>query len=194
MKIIFIRHGATDANLQKRYIGRTDLPLCEEGRSVIRSKATRGCYPAADKVCSSPLLRCRETADIIYPDQTVISIEDFREKDFGEYEMKNYEDLKEDPRYLSWVESGGRLPFPAGEDDGAVRERVLRAFDETVKECIADGTGSIALTVHGGTIMTILSERLTEGRGGYYDYQCACGAGYIAECDQSGMRIIGEIE
>ena len=31
-EIILIRHGATAGNLERRYIGRTDEPLCEQGR------------------------------------------------------------------------------------------------------------------------------------------------------------------
>lgn len=38
MKLIFIRHGKTAGNLERRYIGRTDEPLCDEGIAEILEK------------------------------------------------------------------------------------------------------------------------------------------------------------
>ena len=38
MKLIFIRHGKTAGNLERRYIGRTDEPLCDEGIAEILGK------------------------------------------------------------------------------------------------------------------------------------------------------------
>ena len=34
--IFFIRHGATEGNLRRRYIGRTDEPLCEAGIAQVK--------------------------------------------------------------------------------------------------------------------------------------------------------------
>ena len=61
MKIIFIRHGKTAGNLEKRYIGRTDEPLCEEGISELESIK----YPDSDEVLASPMKRCLQTARLI---------------------------------------------------------------------------------------------------------------------------------
>ena len=185
MRLILIRHGYTKANLEKRYIGRTDMPLCKEGIDRLTEGVQKGIYPDADIVYTSPMIRCLESADIIYPGCKKHIIEQFSEKDFGSWEMKDYEDLKEDLRYKAWVESNGKLPFPEGEPDEDVRARVLGAFDDLLDELFstdedpADAKDTVALIVHGGTIMTILSERLTEGKKGYYDYQCHCGGGYV---------------
>ena len=65
MRIIFIRHGLTAGNLQKRYIGRTDEPLCEEGILSLRSKE----YPQYEVLVCSPMRRCLQTAEIIFPHQ-----------------------------------------------------------------------------------------------------------------------------
>ena len=55
MKLIFIRHGKTAGNLERRYIGRTDEPLCDEGIAEILGKE----YPDADIVVASPMFRQR---------------------------------------------------------------------------------------------------------------------------------------
>lgn len=40
--IFFIRHGATEGNLRRRYIGRTDEPLCEAGIAQVKALQKRG--------------------------------------------------------------------------------------------------------------------------------------------------------
>ena len=63
MKWVLIRHGQTQGNLEKRYIGcRTDEPLCEAGRLALREKK----YPAVSRVFVSPMRRCVETAQAVY--------------------------------------------------------------------------------------------------------------------------------
>ena len=91
-KITLIRHGKTEGNLEKRYIGITDEVLCEEGRNEILAKE----YPKADIVFSSPLLRCIETAGLIYPNQKPVVIDELKETNFGRFEGKNYKDLSND--------------------------------------------------------------------------------------------------
>ena len=50
MKILvyLIRHGKTEGNLKKAYIGVTDQPLCLEGRAELERLA--GCFPLPDEV------------------------------------------------------------------------------------------------------------------------------------------------
>ena len=62
-KIHLIRHGITDANLKGLYIGnRTDLPLCPEGFKQLKDMREDKEYPYIEKLYSSPMLRCRQTA------------------------------------------------------------------------------------------------------------------------------------
>ena len=68
-RIHLIRHGMTQGNMEGRYIGRTDIPLCERGRSELRALKEQFEYPQVDMVVSSPLQRCTETAQILYPER-----------------------------------------------------------------------------------------------------------------------------
>ena len=90
--ITFIRHGKTAGNLTNCYIGVTDEPLIIEGEDEIRKRI----YPEADIVFSSPLLRCIETAGLIYPNQKPVVIDELKETNFGRFEGKNYKDLSND--------------------------------------------------------------------------------------------------
>lgn len=160
MKIILIRHGKTEGNIKNRYIGRTDEPLCVEGLDEIRKNK----YPPADFVVSSPMLRCRQTARLIYGNIDYIE-NDLRECDFGEFENKSYEDLKYDQRYIRWMESGGKLPFPGGEDMEGFSKRCIEAFERTIKKY--DSIKTMAFAVHGGTVMAVAQKYLG---GNFYDY------------------------
>ena len=61
------------------------------------------------------MLRCQESAGILFPGKKAYPIEEWREMNFGAYEGKNYEDLKNDSYYQKWIDSNGTLPFPEGE-------------------------------------------------------------------------------
>lgn len=163
MKILLIRHGKTAGNLEKRYIGRTDEPLCPEGIAALK--------PCSDLRCSvlvsSPMQRCIQTAEILFPDQKSHIYDDFRECDFGDFEGKNYAGLNGDPRYQAWIDSGGTLPFPGGESPAEFRARCCCCFLQTVREYAE--ADSIAFVVHGGTIMAILSQFALPHRA-YYDW------------------------
>lgn len=166
MKIYLIRHGKTAGNLEKRYIGVTDEPLCPEGIREFHNRR----YPDCEIVISSPMKRCIETARLIYPNKKLIVCEGLAECDFGDFEGKNYLELSEDPDYQNWIDSGGVLPFPNGESPGDFKKRCIRGFDEMIKK-YAD-KGSIAFVIHGGTIMAIM-ERYTKC--GFYDHQIGNG-------------------
>ena len=67
MTIYLIRHGETFGNQKKRYIGTTDEPLCHSGRCFLAQIREKHRYPIPDLLYCSPMLRCRETAEILFP-------------------------------------------------------------------------------------------------------------------------------
>ena len=184
MELYFIRHGKTAGNLEKRYIGVTDEPLCGAGRLELETRR----YPAARAVVASPLRRCLETASIIYPDKTPLLCRGLRECDFGAFEGKNYDDLNGAPVYQQWIDSGGKMAFPGGEDMAGFCARTASAFEELVPS-LADKT---AFVVHGGTIMALL-ERYALPQREFYDYRTENGGGYIVDFDGGVMSVIGRL-
>lgn len=186
----FIRHGETPANEKGRYLGRTDESLSEHGRQVLWSYKEQNLYPEADYLFTSPMKRCMETAKILYPMQNPIIIPEWKEMDFGRFEYKNYEELKTDPYYQKWIDSGGTMAFPGGESrasfvrrcgQGLQRMCVLlrRAQTENTKGIIR-----VSVIVHGGTIMALLSScGKSESPKGYFDYQTKNGRGYLCSMD-----------
>ncbi len=182
----FIRHGKTLGNLSKRYIGTTNQPLCKEGILELKNLHSKEIYPASHLIYVSPLTRCIETAKILYPNQPLLSCEQLRECDFGEFENKNYKELQSHPYYQKWVDSNGQLPFPNGETPSLFTERCIKGFLACVhhtpyKNSYVHGlTAWTTFVVHGGTIMSILSE-LTNPKGDYFNFQVENGQGYLCE-------------
>lgn len=195
--MVFIRHGETDSNRRKSYLGWTDEPLSVEGREVIAQNRKK--YPDADFIFTSPMLRCRQTKEIIYGDQSCQIIEKWKEMNFGNFEGKTYLELNGNKDYQRWIDSGGTLPFPEGESR---KEFILRCR-AGLMDCLTRLTekricfteqenepkkasqqkkvqGKVVCVVHGGTIMALFD---SYGKGSYFDYQCRCGQGY--ECTLS---------
>lgn len=77
-----------------------------------------------DVVFQSPLRRCQESADILFPGIPQLIIPEFRETDFGDFEYHTYEELKDDTAYRAWIASGGRTGCPGGESTDQVKTRI----------------------------------------------------------------------
>ena len=89
LRVVFIRHSITEGNKLKRYIGTTDEPLCFEGVNLLKERK----YPGVEAIFTSPMLRCKETAGIIYNGMDYRICQGFREINFGDFENKNYKEL-----------------------------------------------------------------------------------------------------
>lgn len=185
MKIIFIRHGETSGNLHKRYIGKTDEPLCKKGIINLNKNS----YPKCDVVISSPMKRCIETSKIIYSNKNPIIYDGLRECDFGDFEGKNYLELSGNSDYQRWIDSGGKMSFPNGESIEIFKKRCVYTFKKAVS--IFHENDVIAFVVHGGTIMSIL-EKYAVPKKDYYDYMIKNGEYYLTVYDEKNIRIIGE--
>ena len=171
VELIFIRHGKTKGNLEGRYIGRLDESLCEEGIEAIKNKE----YPDVDFAFVSPMKRCQETLNLIYPNVTRYVIDEFKEIYFGDYEGMNYAQLNGKEEYQRFIDSGGRTSFPNAEKQEEFVERVMRGFEQAVEIIKKENLSKVAFVVHGGTIMAILSNLLG---GEYFDYQIKNGETY----------------
>ncbi len=155
--IYLIRHGMTASNLEGRFVGKTDLPLCPEGIAGLASLMESGEYPNVGLVYTSPLLRCVQTAHLLYPQMDLITIPQLREFDFGDFENKSLDELKNDSRFLTFMEHKMKSPAPGGSEGMAQFEsRVLEGFEVLLKDMMKKQIFSAAVVTHGGVIMTLL--------------------------------------
>lgn len=199
IELVLLRHGATPANEQRCYLGKTEESLSKNGICELQRGKERGSYPKTDILFCSPMKRCLETAEILYPMKQPVLIPEWSEMDFGEFEGKNYIELQKNRNYQAWIDSNGTLPFPGGESREEFVERCKRGFyrmTDYVQEFFGaygmknqNQMVTIGTVVHGGTIMAVLS---TFYGGSYYDYQVANGQGY--RCLISGTTETPKLE
>ena len=179
LKLILVRHGETQGNKLKRYIGkRTDEPLCPEAGNMLAQLA----YPEVQAVYASPMIRCTQTAGILFPGKKLNIIDKLAECDFGEFENKNYKELSDDPRYQEWIDSNGIMAFPGGESKEECAARNLEGFQRAVTTCIRENISEAALVVHGGTIMNIM-EAYALPKKEFYEWHVGNGCGYLVELE-----------
>jgi probable phosphoglycerate mutase len=137
--LVLLRHGETALTPQKRFSGSggSDPALTDVGRrqaeAVAAALAARGTVQA---VVSSPLRRCRETAEVVAERLRleVRTEEGLRETAFGAWEGLTFAEVKErHPEDLrAWLSSVDAEPTGGGESLAAVTRRVAVARDKVL--------------------------------------------------------------
>ena len=176
MELILIRHGTTPGNLEHRFIGVTDHPLAPEGVALARKTALR--LPEVEHVYRSPLLRCKQTAELLWPGTAETVIPELRETDFGCFEGKNHEELKDDPVYIQYINGGDYSKLPVGESPEAAAARAVEGLKKLVADAKERGLSRAGVVAHAGTIMGLLWSCGVPARAGYYDWMCGNCGGY----------------
>ena len=176
MKIVLIRHAKTQGNLEKRYIGRTDEPLCLDGVKQAEALFESGKLPRLDTLISSPYLRCTQTAEILYPGMVYKINDDLRECDFGIFEGKTHAELLCNDEYTSWLSTNCLHDIPGGESVTAFKRRCQSAFTGITETAgNKSGEASVAFITHGGCIMAVL-EHFSRPRKEFQEY-------YVNNCE-----------
>lgn len=187
--IHLIRHGTTEGNLNKWYYGKEDLPLIEEGKSLLASLKKEGIYPKVIEAdfYTSGLIRTEQTFNIIFGEKEHSVIEELREMSFGDFEKHSYEELKSIPEYQNWItdKTGNSAP-PNGESPNAFRERVAKGFEKLMgfhklKEFSVRHAGKEAHSVvvcHGGVISVLMSQNFNEEDKNFFTWIPDPGHGY----------------
>ncbi len=155
LKIHLIRHGTTDANALGQYIGcRTDSPLSPEGLDELRLLKENMEYPEIDCLYSSPMLRCRQTGAVLFPDMGITTVENLKEYDFGAFEGKTAAQLESNPDFLLWA--SGKATPPRGEDNTDFIKRLCVGLQQIVLDMQEKGKSEAGVIMHGGAIMMLL--------------------------------------
>ena len=176
MKLTLLRHGNTEGNIRGLYYGATDLPILPESAEELRARAARGGCPSAKKYYTSGMKRAEQSFAALYGDTPHETLPGVREIDLGEFEMRAYEDLKNDPKFIEWCTGDNeRNVCPGGESGEQVTERALAALMPIVEA----GEDAVVIT-HGGVIGGVLS-RLFPDPEGRFRFTPAPGTGYTVE-------------
>ena len=164
MKIYLTRHGQTELNRRELMQGRTDEPLNENG--ITQAKKARSFLEGIefDAVYSSPLIRAKQTASILSgkPEEEIITDDRIREVEFGDYELRKYNNLG--PRFNAYWLFPEVFPNPGTVE--SVESMVSRSHG-FLKELETKNYKNVLIVCHGG-IMRPMSGYLMDKESGLY--------------------------
>lgn len=181
MEVLLLRHGKTAGNADGRYIGRTDLPVTEEGLEALRAL---GSDESVTRVYVTPLCRTHQTAAVLFPRAEQVVVEELREMDFGAFEGRTAEEMENDPDYRAWVAGDCVGTCPGGESIESFGARIRGAFRAVAAEAMARGDKKLVIVAHGGSFMALMISFAHDGRG-YFDWFAPNGGGWRARLDEA---------
>ena len=182
MLIVLLRHGKTAYNEQRRYQGAADVPLSQAGKAALQKADFE-----PETVYVTPLVRTAQTARILFPGARQIVAPELREMDFGDFEGRTYDEMKDDAAYCAWLDSGCESACPNGESKAAFCERVCCAFEKLADDALARGEERLVIVAHGGTQMAALS-RFAEPHREYYSWNAPPAGGFVLSADEWRAR------
>lgn len=152
------RHGRTRANNEGVYIGSTDYPLTDMGSAELAGKLDSYEYPRVQRVYSSPLCRCTETAEILFPEHEIYTIEELRELNFGLFEGKSALELVGREDYRTWIKGGAPdVRPPEGESAEELCIRSYKAIGRILMDMMENDFSHCAVITHAGVISNLLA-------------------------------------
>jgi len=164
IKLILIRHGESDGNVQGRFSGFKDVELTKKGIWQAERLAYRLKEVPVDSVYCSDLKRAHHTAEIIFRDRgiDIITSSNLREINFGIWEGYTFEEVKSKYGYGDefnlWLENiNEEINISHGERLVDLNNRVMTELDKIFKKHQkVNKEEAIAIVCHGGTIRVIL--------------------------------------
>ena len=159
-ELYLVRHGQTAGNVNRLFIGATDIPLDETGERQALELGQRFTGIELDDILTSPLQRARRTAEAIgeVTGHSPIVVPGLGEMDFGKAEglsfqqvIEQFPELRDDLGSIFNLD----LTFPGGESRRAFGERITTAFLGIIERY--EGR-KIAAVAHGGVIGTFYAQ------------------------------------
>lgn len=160
-RLILVRHGQTDYNLQRRYQGSADIPLNSTGLAQAAELQPRLANLRIDAAYCSDLIRTRQTAQIILDNHpsglTATPTALLREISGGLFEGLQYEQMQAQfPQELeAWQADRYNVAAPEGESLRDVQVRLLEFLDIINKEQPGDNR-NVLVVAHGGVVSTLM--------------------------------------
>ena len=189
MKLHLIRHGMTLYNKEGRYIGWSDIPLHKQGVEQLKKYLQTKNYPKGDIYLVSPMKRCVETLEILYPNvEKIQENEKLKEINFGDWEGKSYEELKDDNSYSNWLSDFVKNTPPNGEKFLEFEKRIEDTYYDLVKK-YEKNHKDIVIVTHGGVIRVLMSKLIHNNRDIFY-WKVPFGFGYSIDTKSLKYEII----
>jgi broad specificity phosphatase PhoE len=155
-RVILVRHAAHD-NVGGYLAGRMPgVPLGQAGLAQARRLAQRMARERIDAIQSSPVQRCRQTAQAIAEvvARDVEIAPGLEEVDFGAWSGRSFEELNRDELWRRWNAARSMTATPAGETMLGVQQRIYAHILSTVR---ANPDAQIVMVSHADPIRAALA-------------------------------------
>jgi 2,3-bisphosphoglycerate-dependent phosphoglycerate mutase len=163
-RLVLLRHGESQWNLENRFTGWIDVPLSQKGMEEAKAAGEKLRGFRFDRAFSSVLIRANETLRIVLETlgQTNIPIEKdkaLNERMYGELQGLNKTETAKkfgDEQVKIWRRSFDVRP-PGGESLQDTAERVLPYYDARIKPYLVKGE-TILIAAHGNSLRALVMQ------------------------------------
>ncbi|HEX9742719.1 MAG TPA: histidine phosphatase family protein [Nitrospiraceae bacterium] len=157
--ILLVRHGETDWNRSGRVMGTRPVPLNQNGLTQAARLALELTALKAPALYSSPVVRARQTADILAATLRLSVVEEpgLSEIGVGEWEGRYWHEFEGDPARINYYRLPEEARPPGGETLGEVLRRAVASVERAIRH--AESRSAILVT-HADVIKTIVAHYL----------------------------------
>lgn len=173
--VALYRHGITEENKRRAYLGWTDAPLSKDAIEVLEKREF--VKAPCQWLVSSDLKRCVQTAGLLFPNKEIYRMPELREMNFGLWEGKVHDELAGNPQYEQWLESWFEMQIPGGESAQLFNARVESGWEKVNGMIVRKRIRTTAIVTHDGVIRYLLSSLGSEKRH-FWDWKIPHGSGF----------------
>jgi len=191
-RLILLRHGESQWNLENRFTGWVDVPLSPRGIQEAKDAGEKLRDYTFDRAFTSVLARANETLRLVLDTigQTGIPIEKdkaLNERMYGELQGLNKDETAKkygEAQVKIWRRSYDVRP-PGGESLKDTAERVLPYYEGTIKPYLLNGD-TILVAAHGNSLRALIMELEQLSREQVLELNIPTGAPLLYELDKTG--------
>jgi 2,3-bisphosphoglycerate-dependent phosphoglycerate mutase len=191
-RLVLLRHGESQWNLENRFTGWVDVPLSPRGVEEAKNAGDKLKGFTFDRAFTSVLSRANETLRFVLEviGQTAVPIEKdkaLNERMYGELQGLNKAETATkygDAQVKIWRRSYDVRP-PGGESLKDTAERVLPYYDTKIKPCVLKGE-TILIAAHGNSLRALVMQLEQLSKEQVLELNIPTGAPLLYELDNSG--------
>ncbi|MDH5720521.1 MAG: histidine phosphatase family protein [Spirochaetia bacterium] len=173
-KLYLIRHGEVVESTKMLLTGSTDLPLTKSGVREMETMAAQFKLSENALILHSPLLRARQSAEILFKDRKIESLPKLCEIDFGLWENQRLKEITKKNKEMinKWENDFENFAFPEGESV----KNFIKRIEELADFFILSKNKEIAAVAHKGVITFLLCRFLGIPYQKYAAFQVSTGS------------------
>ncbi|MFD1851596.1 histidine phosphatase family protein [Oceanobacillus bengalensis] len=166
-------------------MGWNDSPLCKEAIQQLSTyQFNKETY---DIFVSSDLKRCLSTINLLFPHVDPLTLRELREINFGIFQGKTYEELKERKEYQQWLNNMLTYSPPGGENFSQFTKRVEKGWNRLVDTMVQQDYRKAFIVTHGGVIRYLL-DKLSPCEKEFWEWEILHGTGYVLTFNWNQLR------